>query len=115
MQSNPTRVPNPAELTDDLFDALSDTYRRTVLTTLVQSPETTFDEVCATLTDRINADTEYVGTVLYHTQLPYLAAREFIDYSMETRQIRQGPEFQTILPLLRLVGSARETLQISWP
>lgn len=115
MQSNPNHISGPSELTDDLFAALSDTYRRTVLTHLVETPETTFDTLCSRVANRMDADPNYVKMTLYHTQLPYLTEREYIDYSKETKQISQGPEFGTILPLVRLIGSARETLQISWP
>ncbi|QSW97934.1 hypothetical protein [Haloterrigena alkaliphila] len=95
-----------ADIQDDVFDALSNEQRRQLLFTLVEyeesididSPPDGFDGGQGAIVER------------YHVHLPKLADYGFIEWDPQTNVVEEGPRFETIRSVLRLLLENRETL-----
>ena len=103
---------------DVMFDALRDPYRRRILLAVSDhNPrdinEFTQDEFASV--DADEADPEQVELELFHSHLPKLDEKGYIDWSPETQTIRRGPNFDDIAPLLKLIGDHADELPADWP
>jgi len=54
-------------------------------------------------------------TALYHVHLPKLAEAGYIEWDADTHTIRRGPNFDEIVPLLRLMAEHEDELPAGWP
>jgi hypothetical protein len=61
-----------------------------------------------------NEDLEPLTTQLYHSHLPKLADAGYIEWNEDTQTIRQGPSFEEIAPLLRLMTDHQDELPADW-
>lgn len=60
-------------------------------------------------------DPEEVESELYSTHLPMLAEEGIIEWDRETGEIRKGPNFEKVEPLLRLMEEHDDELPPFWP
>ncbi|WP_436908961.1 DUF7344 domain-containing protein [Halosimplex marinum] len=56
-----------------------------------------------------------IRTALYHVHLPKFAEAGYIEWDVDSRTIRQGPNFDEIGPLLRLMSDHEDELPTGWP
>lgn len=95
-----------ADIQDDVFEALANEQRRNLLFTLVEheesihidSPPDGFDGGQGAAVER------------RHVHLPKLVDYGFIEWDPQTNVIEEGPRFEAIRPVLRLLLENRETL-----
>lgn len=95
--------------TDDVFHILSDAQRRALLSTLLE----------ADIDDDPPSDGGCEITVaheikLNHVHLPKLAANDIIEWDQTDGDVRPGPAFSELRPVLRLLYNHRERLPAEW-
>ena len=99
---------------DDVFDVLTNMYRRRLLVGLLQhDPQADTLEFpdSALVSDE---QSEELELELYHVHLPKLEERGFIEWDRETRTISTGPAFDEIRPLLELLDEHSDELPEGW-
>lgn len=99
---------------DELFETLSQSARRHILTALVDAnprDEAEFAPTAFTGDDR----PEEASTRLHHVHLPKLEEAGFIEWDPESGTITRGPRFDEIEPLLELLVAHRDELPAGWP
>ncbi|VTT86294.1 hypothetical protein DM2_2332 [Halorubrum sp. DM2] len=52
---------------------------------------------------------------MYHSHLPKLADLGFIEWDPDENEIRKGPRWDDIAPLLRLIEDHQDELPDGWP
>lgn len=89
---------------DNIFDALANEHRRTLLVALLgESPQK------ATVPPSVEVDAgalepkSRVEIALYHTHLPKLEEYGFIRWNRDTQEIAKGQQYEEIRPLLECV------------
>ena len=97
---------------DDARAALGDVQRRRVLLALLDPDR---DE-SSVVTDRAGAGLEVVGDgiAMRHTHLPKLAEHGLVEWDRETHEVRRGPDFVEIRPLLELLDDHADELPDGW-
>lgn len=98
-----------------MFDALKHPYRRRVLLLVSEDNPRGEDEFAVADLATEDDDLELLTTELYHAHLPKLAESGYIEWEGDTQTIRQGPNFDEIAPLLRLMSDHRDELPAGWP
>ncbi len=103
---------------DVMFDALRDPYRRRILLAVADhnprdEDEFTPDEVGSA--DAEMEELEHLELELFHSHLPKLAEKGYIEWNPETQTIRRGPNFDDIAPLLKLMDDHADELLADWP
>lgn len=98
----------------ELFGVLSHPLRRRVLYNLYRAdPTVTLDipgEISVAGWDETRIETE-----LTHVHLPKLADENLIRWDRADREIRRGPDFDKIEPLLSLLDEHADELPYEWP
>lgn len=99
---------------DDVFDALTNRYRRRLLVALLQhNPQADTLEVPHD-TVASNEPPETLKTEFYHVHLPKLEERGFIEWDRESHRISTGSAFEEIRPLLELMDEHSDELSDGW-
>lgn len=99
---------------DDLFEALSNPYRRQLLVALVDhNPQHDGDPDPL---DLVSDDVEHgvLEIHLFHSHLPKLEEMGFITWDRRTREISKGPNWADIEPLITLIHDHQEELPDGW-
>jgi DNA-binding transcriptional ArsR family regulator len=99
---------------DRMFDALKHPSRRRILL-LVSEHESRDGDGVAVTDLATEGALEPLATELYHAHLPKLAEAGYIEWNGGTQTIRQGPDYEEIEPLLRLMSEHRNELPTDWP
>lgn len=99
---------------DDLFEALSNPYRRQLLVALLEhNPQDDYDrDPLDLVSDDIEPDV--LELHLFHSHLPKLEEMDFITWDRETNEISKGPDWDEIKPLLTLIDSHQDELPDGW-
>lgn len=99
---------------DDLFEALSNPYRRQLLVALLDhNPQDDHDrDPLDLVSDDIEPDV--LELHLFHNHLPKLEEMGFIAWDRETNEISKGPDWEEIEPLLTLIESHQDELPNGW-
>lgn len=98
---------------DDALDALNHIQRRKLLIALLDhNPQ---DDPPAVLADsEHDADALEHLVAMTHVHLPKLAEYGFITWNQDTHEVTQGPNFDGIHPLLKLVADHEDELPDGW-
>ena len=99
---------------DELFDVLSNSSRRRILTALVDADpraEPEFGIAEFARDDRRDDDLAR----LHHTHLPKLDDAGVIEWNRHSQTIERGPRFDDIAPLVELLLDRQEELPANWP
>ena len=101
-------------LWDNALDALSNPYRRQLLVALLEhNPQDDSDH--DPLHNAPDAEeSENLQTELIHNHLPKLEEMGFIVWDRETNEIKKGPNWDDIAPLLELIETHRDELPAGW-
>lgn len=102
-----------SQLTDDLFVALSNRYRRQLLAALLKHDAQTERAVPEQRSQR-EADREHVQLKMRYTHLPKLEDMGFVDWNQETGTITRGPQFDAIRPYLQAIYDNHAQLPAEW-
>lgn len=116
--------------TDEIFDALSAVHRRRVLVSLLDHNPQPIEEMSAPSQDvcEMNSgllDEFLTGSLeiheadkesirLHHVHLPKLVDYGFIEWDRDGNEVRKGPKFDKIRPILVLLEESFETLPDDW-
>ncbi|ADB63403.1 hypothetical protein Htur_4616 (plasmid) [Haloterrigena turkmenica DSM 5511] len=113
------------EAVTNTFSTLADPVRRYVLHYLdEQETPVSFDRLATRVAvwhtdsdpDAVDdATLTEMRTALYHMHLPKLAEASYIEWDKDTHTIRRGPNFDEIVPLLRLMADHEDELPAGWP
>lgn len=99
---------------NELFEVLSKSPRRRILTALVDAnPRDVAEFAPAEFTN--DERREDVLTRLYHTHLPKLDEAGFIKWDPDSETITRGPRFDEIAPLVELMIAHPGELPADWP
>lgn len=99
---------------DEALDALKSDQRRRVLFALLAG-DSRSDPDPAIVPDAAEGDPrEDLSIETHHVHLPKLADYGFIEWDRETGEIRRGPNFGKIRPLLELLRDHAEELPEGW-
>lgn len=94
---------------DDLVGALANIERRRLLVALLDQNQSKITTAMTIESSRsMDEDTRFVG--LYHVHLPKLADQGFIEWDKRRQEIRRGPQFERIQPVLELLEANRTLL-----
>jgi DNA-binding transcriptional ArsR family regulator len=95
--------------TETALRALAKPERREIIDRLAATSEdTTLRELGAAL-DAMDATPRDEFVALHHVHLPLLRDADIVEYDTDRRTVRRGPQFETVLSLLRLVEAHEET------
>jgi predicted transcriptional regulator len=98
---------------DDIVDALANIQRRKLLIGLLEhNPQDDSPIVIADSDSEANAVERLV--TMQHTHLPKLVDYGFIEWDEETHEVRKGPKFDEIRPLLELLDDHEDELPADW-
>lgn len=94
---------------DAALDALGHVQRRELLFALLERDRRDgLPVVPATSTDGVETPERLVA--VDHVHLPKLADHGFVDWNRDTDELTKGPEFDGIVPLLRLLSDHEDEL-----
>lgn len=100
---------------DVAFGVLSHPYRRRILIRVHDSnPRDEPEFSAAALAEDADED-ELVDIELHHRHLPKLAEAGYIDWDREANEVRRGPRFDEIAPLIELMRNHPDELPSGWP
>lgn len=100
---------------DTALDALADEYRRRLLVALLEHGSQDDGDIQIPSDIRVeNEDPKALETEMVHVHLPRLEEAGFIIWDSEAREVRAGPEFEEIRPLLRLLRDHADELPDDW-
>lgn len=105
---------NDSGRADDLFEVLSNPYRRQLLIALLEhNPQDDHDrDPLNIVSDDVEPDVLEVA--LIHRHLPMLEEKDYISWNRETNEISTGPNWEEIAPLLELIHEHRDELPDGW-
>jgi len=98
---------------DDVLDALGDVQRRKLLVRLLDhNPQ---DDTPAVVADS-EQDRDAMGRLvsMRHVHLPKLEEYGFVEWDQKTHEVRKGPNFEEIRPLLELLAAHPDELPDDW-
>lgn len=110
----PITVDEPRAL-DELFDVLSDSTRRRILTRVSDRAVAPNGEVPVAELTRDGVEGDRSTIRLQHSELPTLDAAGFIDWDRNRQVVRPGRRFQEIAPLIELLARQEDELPAEWP
>jgi len=99
---------------DDALDALADRWRRALLLALLESNPQSTDPPAWKIDGGDDEDELDPLVKLRHVHLPKLEDYGFVEWDREADEIRKGPQFAEIRPLLELLDDHREELPSDW-
>lgn len=99
----PTALTPEQQSLDTRLGMLSHLYRRTLILALADRNPLDADDFLAESFLADNSAPERVALKLHHIHLPRLATHGYIEWNPETGTIRQGPQFDDIASLLRVL------------
>jgi hypothetical protein len=100
--------------TDDIFEVLSNAYRRQLLIALLEhNPQDDHDRDPLDIVSD-GPDPEVLEIELTHRHLPMLEQKGYISWNRETNEISKGPNWEQIAPLLELISDHRDELPDGW-
>lgn len=102
-----------SESLDATFDALSNHYRRRVLFALLarESQNTSGFSLDSLVTREYEyEDPERTRIELYHSHLPNVAEKGYVNRNPDFEKARQGPDFDNIVSIIRLLITHEEQL-----
>jgi hypothetical protein len=100
---------------DTVFTALSDPYRRELLVALLKAnPQDDEDIDPLNTASDFEKETDILKIEMFHTHLPKLEEEGFIEWDREAGQIRKGPNWDEIAPLLQLIQDHHDELPAGW-
>jgi hypothetical protein len=100
---------------DDVLDILASVYRRRVLVELRDhNPQDANDTQLPA--DVIIADDDLATfrTQMRHVHLPKLEGAGLVEWDREANELRRGPRFEEIRPLLKLITDHADELPDDW-
>jgi hypothetical protein len=98
-----------------MMDTLANRYRRRVLVALlVHNPQDDDDPQIPDDVDINQENLDSLEIAMTHTHLPKLEEHGFIEWDRKTNAIRQGPRFEEIQPLLKLMQNHTDELPDGW-
>jgi predicted transcriptional regulator len=98
---------------DDTLDALGHVHRRNLLVSLLEhNPQDELPEVIADADRDRDAVDRLVS--MNHVHLPKLEEYGFIEWERESHEVRKGPKFGEIRPVLELLADHEEELPDGW-
>lgn len=100
---------------DELFDVLSDSTRRRILTRLNERTSGTEPEVPVAELAREGEGSERKPIRLLHSDLPKLDAAGFIDWDRNRQVVRPGRRFTDVAPLIELLAGHQDELPSTRP
>lgn len=96
-----------------MVDGLADIQRRKLLTALLEhNPQDDAPVVIADSDSESDAVERLVA--MQHVHLPKWVDYGFIEWNKETHEVINGPKFDTIRPLLKLLDDHQEELPADW-
>lgn len=98
---------------DDMVDALADVQRRTLLVALLDHNPQDDSPVVVTSSDSEAAALDRLIS-MQHVHLPKLAGMGFIVWDRPENEVRKGPNFDDIRPLLELLDAHADELPDDW-
>lgn len=99
---------------DDVFNALTNRYRRRLLVALLQhNPQS---DALTLPDDALASDepSEELEIEFYHVHLPKLEEQGFIEWERGTHTVSTGAAFEGIRPLLELMDEHSDELPDGW-
>lgn len=98
---------------DDLLDALGDVRRRKLLLALLDRDPYADPPLAV---DGSGSGLEAVEdrVAMRHTHLPKLVEHGLVEWDRETHEVRKGPEFVEIRPMLELLDEHADELPEGW-
>lgn len=98
---------------DEIVDALADVQRRKLLLALLEHNPQDDAPVLVVDSDR-DADAVERLVTMNHVHLPKLADLGFIEWDSERHEVKKGPNFDEIRPLLELLDAHEDELPDDW-
>ena len=98
---------------DDVLNALANVQRRNLLVRLLDhNPQ---DDTPVVVADS-EAERDAVGRLvaMHHVHLPKLEEYGFIEWDRDTHEVRKGPNFDEIRPVLELLAAHADELPDDW-
>lgn len=99
---------------NELFEVLSDQYRRRTLTELRDRSGESVECDPAALGGASDGS-ERVGLELHHTHLPKLADAGVIEWDDGDGTVSPGPRFDDVAPVIDVLRANEEVLPDDWP
>lgn len=103
---------------DAMFDVLCKSYCRCILLAVSDHNPRKEDEFTPDAFAPDGADDDELERLkleLFHSHLPKLAEKGYIEWNRDTETIRRGPNFDDIAPLLKLMDDHQDELPDDWP
>lgn len=98
---------------DEALDALGHIQRRKLLIALLEpNPQSDSPAVPGSTSDEIAELENFVE--MKHVHLPKLVEYGFIEWEKEQNEVRKGPDFVEIRPLLELLHDHEDELPAGW-
>ena len=111
--SSPGRFPlgTPLDMMKDTtFDALANEHRRHLLVALLdENPQDATVHASEDVDAGEPKTKRRLQTAMYHSHLPKLVDYGFIEWHADTQEIRKGPQFEEIRPLLECIDVPTES------
>lgn len=100
---------------DDALAAMGNTERRRLLVALLETNP--LDDDPAAVSEVVVDGQQLDRTLLryYHVHLPKLAALDLIEWDRERGEVRRGPAFEEVRPLVALLDEHADELPGEWP
>lgn len=98
---------------DTVLESLSSSYRRQLLMALLHhNPQDDHDHDPMDLSSE--SDNEVMQSDIIHNHLPKLEELGYIEWERTTNQVKKGPNWNEIAPLLQLINNHRDELPDEW-
>jgi hypothetical protein len=99
---------------DSVLDAVSNVYRRRVLVEILEDGQAYVPDRLRYVANGGGIDPEELRIELFHVHLPKLDASGFVEWDPDRREVRRGPRFDEVAPLLKLMNDHRDELPPGW-
>lgn len=105
----------PGESWDRALEALADRYRRRVLVALLEhNPQRDVDVDPLDVAGEMETERTRLEIDMFHRHLPKLEELGFISWDPNTREIRRGPHWADVEPILGLIHERSDELPDGW-
>lgn len=99
------------EQRDRIFDALSASPRRRLLVSLLESQSGEYVDLPeAAFPEETDPGGRKLRSHLVHQHLPMLADYDFVRWQTKPFQVRRGPEFESLEPVVRTLADRTEAV-----